>query len=268
MSIFKFTILTAVAAMSMAAATASAATVLVTPSNLGDWALYSSDSSGAVNTGSATAELVNGPAAPPLGTGSALLTTLPGPSNGSAQLRSHAYAGTKLADLTSLSYSTYVTQWNGAQAPYLTLWLDTDNNGSADDRIHFEPVYSEADAGNGNANPQADVALNVWQTWNVLTGMIYDDGPLAGPGSNAISFAAYVAAKPDATIVNPGGLGGIRIASGFVSGSDIEAYVDNFTIGTALGSTTYNFEAVPEPGTIALVGLVTFGLVGVRRRRK
>ena len=256
-------------------AEASAAVVVVTPSSLGDWALYKTDISGIINTGTATAEFVNGPATPPLGTGSAHLMTGPGAGNGSAQMRNSGWAGTRIDALTSLSYSTYATAWNGSQMPYLTIYLDTDGNGTRDDRLWFEPTYSRASAANGNPNPQADPVLNLWQTWDALDGMWYSDA-VPGPGSNAKTLAQYLAVKPNATIVNDAGqgIGGIRIASGFASaGENFDANVDNFTIGTAAGTTTYNFElrapaAVPEPGSFVLAGLALAGVGAFTRRRK
>jgi hypothetical protein len=87
--------------------------VVVSPSNMDSWAFYATDNGGIINQGSGTGEMVTGPATPPLGTGSAHLLT---PANGgdqSVQLRNSSWAGTKIADLTSLSYSTYATAWNG-----------------------------------------------------------------------------------------------------------------------------------------------------------
>ena len=137
--------------------------------------------------------------------------------------------------------------------------MDTTGGNVRNDRLWFEPAYSSAGAGNGDLNPQPNVAQNQWQTWNTLTGMWYSDNgnPSSnGPGSNAITLAAYLAAFPNATIVNDAGqgIGGIRIASGFASSSDnFNANVDAFTIGTAASTTTYDFEPaspVPEPATI------------------
>jgi len=242
-------------------------TVVVSPSNMDSWAFYTTDDSGIIGTGTGTGEMVTGPATPPLGTGSAHLMTAANYGDGSVQLRNSSWAGTRIDALTTLSYSTYATAWNGQQLPYLTIWLDTDGDGARDDRLWFEPTYSEADAGNGNPFPQQDLALNTWQTWDALNGMWYSDN-IAGPGSNAITLAAYLAQKPNATIINDAyqSIGGIRVASGFASPEDnFNANVDNFSIGTAAGTTTYNFEVVPEPATVCLLGLGALSLI---RRKK
>lgn len=216
--------------------------ILVNGSNLNGWSLFATQVLSNTPGGDGVAEFVNGPATPPMGSGSAHLNT---GTNGSqsAQMRNGGHVGTRIADLTTLQYSTYVTAWNGSQVPYLTIWVDTNNDTIADDRLWFEPVYSAAGAGNGNPTPQPNVALNVWQTWDALDGMWYADS-MFGPGSNARKLSVYLAAKPNATIVNaPGGVGGIRIASGFASAGDVfNAYVDAFIIGTASSTSAYNFE--------------------------
>jgi hypothetical protein len=266
----------------------AAASVVVTPSNMDGWALYQTDNGGIINAGSGTgsAGMVNGPATPPLGTGSANLMTGPNHGDESAQLRNSSWAGTRLDALTSLSYSTYASSWNGSQLPFLNLYINYGSGTTRDDRLWFEPTYSSAGAGNGNPSPQANVALNTWQTWNALQGMWYSESgtpnsgvfpaDLNGPGDHAITLAAFIALHPNATIINDpgqGGLGGIRIADGFASTTDnFNEYVDAFTIGTAAGTTTYDFEltAVPEPTTMiaGVLLLLPFGASTLRRLRR
>jgi hypothetical protein len=239
----------------------SAWATIVTPGNMNGWTIYTTDDTGALNTGSGTGNFVTGPATPPLGTGSGHLQTPVGGGDQSVQFRNVGFAGTKIADLTTLSYSTFATAWNGSQLPYLTIWL------SSGDCLWFEPAYSAAGAGNGNPNPQADPALNSWQTWNALTGMWYSDN-YAGPGSNAVTLAQYLtlAGTPDVTIADAApGIGGVRVASGFASpGDDFNAYLDNFSIGTAGGTTTFDFEptAVPENNAF-VIGAMLCGVVGL-----
>src|SRR4051812_33801427 len=139
-------------------------TVVVTPVNMDGWAFYSTDDTGVINSGSASGGMVFGPATPPLGAGSANLMTGPGAGDGSEQLRNSDRSGTRIDALTSLSYSTYATSWNGQQLPYLTLWIDYTGDGLRDDRLHFEADFTAGTA-----------AQNIWQTWNTLTGQWYDD---------------------------------------------------------------------------------------------
>jgi len=250
---------------------AQATTTVVTPGNMDGWTFYSTDSSGTVGTGTAITGMVTGPATPPLGTGSAQLETGAGAGDGSAQLRNSDWSGTSLSNLTTLSYSTYATAWNGSQLPWLRLYVAFNGDVNYDDRLVFEPVYSSAGAGNGDPNPQADVALNTWQNWNVLTGMVYSDID-GGPGSDAETFAQYLINHPTATIVSDDvqGIGGIRLTAGLASAEDnFNTYVDNFTIGTADGTTTYDFEptAAPEPTTMTL-GIAGALLLSVRKLRR
>jgi hypothetical protein len=242
-----------------------AAVLTVTPTSMDGWAFYKTDPGNTYGAGDAVTGMVNGPATPPLGTGSANLNTGSDGSQ-SAQLRNSSWAGPAIANLTSLNYSTYATSWNGQQLPYLTMYL---SNG---DRLWFEPDYSSTDFGGSQSAP----TLNTWQTWDALDGKWYTDNHF-GPGSNATTWANVLATEGSGvTIVNDaghGGIGGIRIASGYASpGDTFDANVDAFTIGTAAGTTTYDFEAqaaVPEPTTLiiwSLLGAAGIGLTWLRKR--
>src|SRR4051812_47254668 len=87
----------------------SAQAVLVTPGNMNGWTIYTTDENGTLNTGSGTGNFVTGPATPPLGVGSGHLMTPAGSGDQSVQFRDIGFAGTKIADLTALGYSTYAS---------------------------------------------------------------------------------------------------------------------------------------------------------------
>lgn len=260
---------------------AHAATVVVTPSNSGNWAFDNRDANGIVGANpGATGEFVNGPGTPPLGTGSAHLATGNGTTggDGSAELRNTGYSGVLLSSITALSYSTYMTQNNGQQFPYFGLMISTTGGSVSNDTLFFEPPYQTPGAGNPSLPNQGPTALNQWQTWDAFSGGWWDNNGNANPGSgpNGVdSLASFLALFPNATIVNAGGLGGVRFNVGFASANNqFDGYLDAFTIGINGQNTTYNFElaavsAVPEPSTWAmmLIGFGCLGFFGYRRSR-
>lgn len=187
------------------------------------------------------------PATPPAGQGAAYLFT---GTNGAAaaEIRSGSYGGTLLSSLTSLKYCTYVKQWNGGQAPYVILRVDTDGNGTTDDLLFFEPEYSNGSY-NGSIPAQPQIQLNTWQCWDALAGGWYSPFGTngSGPGTGVQSFGDLVASYP-ATAQITSGTSGIRIVVGFASQSDVyESYVDAATVGVNGSCTTFDFEEFSEP---------------------
>src|SRR5690606_21179676 len=77
-------------------------------------------------------EFIGGPGVPPEGNGSFQFTLDPGAL---PELRQVAYNGTRLADLTALSYSTFVVgPGTHPVAPFILLDVDLNGDGSADDQ--------------------------------------------------------------------------------------------------------------------------------------
>jgi len=255
----------------MLAGASYGATVVVSPGNMQGWAFMTTDNNGLPAPGNGnTAQMVTGPATPPLGTGSAQLATASGQGDTSSQIRNTLYAGVRLDSLTALSYSTYDTVNNGQQFPYIELNIATTGSGAPDDILFFEPPYQTPSSGNPSLPNQGDPILNTWQTWDALAGGWWDNNGVVNPGTGVGSLATYLAAYPNATIENSSaGYGGVRLTVGFASPEDnFNGYVDKFTIGTASGTTTYNFEAVPEPSTLLLVAFAGLTALCLGRRAR
>src|SRR5215207_2538120 len=188
---------------------------------------------------------ISGPGSPPSGIGSAQFS-VGSDGNNAAQLRNPNFHGTKLSDLTALSYSTYVTQdGSGGQAPYIILQIDTDGDAGIEDLLFFEPIYQSATF--CPSNPQPALVTGQWQTWDAFNGCwysVFGTGG-SGPGSNGKTLRQLSAALPPTSVIansSPSGLGGVRLVTGFGAGAwdNFVGNADNFRIGVGANDTVYN----------------------------
>lgn len=235
---------------------AAETTVTVSPAGLGPWQSVVSDSNGnfITNTDATVSWGVNPPGAPS-GTGSATLDTGTNHGDSAPQLVDQALAGTQLAALKALSYSTLGTliagQTLSGQLPYLILTLDTNNDGTADDSIVFEPLYQHGY--NSSLPDQGPIQVGVWQKWDAAAGGWWSSsGTLAGasPGFGVKSLQQIVAAAPAARIVQANTIpqGGLRVVIGVRNVPDhLVGSVDALSIDTGTGLTTYDFEPGTQP---------------------
>ena len=213
-------------------------TVTVSPGDMHGW-FFCDDQSDCA--GAATGSLVAGPATPPLGIGSARLLA---PTSSDGQIFAlAAYQGTKLAEITALQYSTFVTSGGPPQAIALQFNIDsdvTDGNTGFQGRLVFEP-YQGAPAGT--------VVQGVWQIWNPMAqGRWWGSGnpatrPISAacPQSSPCTWQQIVSAFPNAGIHPTAGAVIFKAGSGW---TNFDGNVDAFTIGVSGKSTTYDFEPV------------------------
>jgi hypothetical protein len=136
------------------AANAATTNIKVTPSNMQGWSFINDQTDGA-----GSGSLVIGPGSPPLGVGSAHFE-LSGSTDGQIVAKA-AYQGVKLSDLTSLTYSTYVSSATTGNAQAVALQFNVSNGISTayQGRIVFEP-YQNAD--------QQTLAKDSWQSWDAI----------------------------------------------------------------------------------------------------
>ena len=217
-----------------------------------------------------------------------ITTTNPHGGNGSVQMSStdatgkadYAYtwgfiAGRTLGNLTSASFDWYKSGTSSASvfAPAMRLLYDADGNPAttADQGyLIFEQVY------NPNA---ASVLADQWISSDLMTSNLWQRQ--FSPGFTVESYGVSMndwksgANQPgnaDQLGANTAILG-IEFGIGSGWSGVFNGFVDNVSFGFGGNVTTFNFEAaaaaaVPEPGSIALLGLGVFGLVGARRRVK
>ncbi len=181
-----------------------------------------------------------------------------------------------LGALNSLSYDWYRDSSSTADShlhPSLRLYIDADGNmGTTTDRgyLIFEGIY----------NGQAAAPTDAWQTsdifnWNGAGQSANMWLRQFSPGqTNEVydrSIQDWIAGQSTAGFLQLSGQSAIYgLSAGIGSGwGPFEGAVDNISIGFTGGTfNTYNFEAapVPEPGTMAVLGLGALAMI--RKRRK
>jgi len=230
---------------SLTSAAAAATIVVVSQDGQHQWHSRVTDGAGNPDPTAGSVTFVTGPAVPPRGIGSLRLMTNLLRGDGSAQMRSTAYAGVRLSSLTELTYWAYSAVNNGQQFPYLTLAVSCVTCAGGTDLLFFEPPYQEPFTGNPRCPDQGPTAPVTWQKWDALHGCWWDNNGELGSGGllGVQPLSDFISNHPDAAIRNPNGLGGLRLLVGFASDIDnFDGNIDMVTVGVLGRSTSYDFE--------------------------
>jgi len=266
----------ALAAIAATAGSAQAAVVTVTPSDIGapalnSWYLdnYRSTSNGYTSTTSAAIASTN----PRSGNGSVQMSLTDGSGKADYVYTWGFVGGRTLGNLDALSFDWYrasTSTANGNLAPALRLSYDADGDAATTtDRgyLIWEQVYNGATLSDQWVSSDT-LNGNFWQRQFTpgLTVENYD--------TTLAEWAAGVQpAGADLLSANTAILG-IEFGIGSGWNGTFTGYVDNVTYGfSGQNATTFNFETaaapsdVPEPGSLALIGLGMLGLSALRRRK-
>jgi hypothetical protein len=169
----------------------------------------------------------NGPEKPVLSAGSHEMRT--SEFVGDTQLfRTGQYDGTFVSDIVHLSYSTYTAALSGdavKQPATLRLSFDTDDNGSTDLSLFYEPSISHPDEAAVQGDWQSWVPTDDGETWSIGGGQAEED---------LITWDAFQAAYPDAELVGTENGGGVTFFVGCSGANQTSGRfaVDGFGIET------------------------------------
>lgn len=269
---------TAVIATVIAASTpAFAADITVLPSDmngggLNQWNLsnYRDVSNGYTSTTSAGITTAN----PRTGNGSVQMSLTDGSGKADFTYTWGFDTTRTLGSLTSLSYDWYrsSTSTAGGVMPAFRLYYDADGNAATttdQGYLIFEQVY----------NPNvASVVSDQWVSTNVMGTNMWQRQFSPGLtveayGVTLTDWASGMNEPANADQLNAStAILGIEFGIGSGWNGTFNGFVDNVSFGFNNAVTTFNFEAaqasnVPEPGSIALLGLGAAGLLAARRRK-
>jgi hypothetical protein len=174
-----------------------------------------------------------------------------------------------LAALSHLSYEWYRDGSSTAPAwlhPVLRLGILRVNqdNTFALGYLIFERVYNGFGAAPINSWQSDDIVSNNYKLW--ATASLGFGDPNVNINDVLKTIPEWVSAADDADAT----LYVISVNAGIGSGwnGTFTGAVDNITFGFNGAYTTYNFEVVPEPASMAALGSGLIGLLGLRRRKK
>jgi hypothetical protein len=198
-----------------------------------------------------TGTFEEGPASPPLGTGSFEMGTPT--STAKVQLLTNQYDGTLLADIDGIGYSTYRDPSSDGDVAMaaLNLRVDLDGNGTADAYMVYEPYQ---DLGN------AAIQDGVWQSWDAYRGGAAKWWLNTGAGgcgqATPCTFAQIVTLFPNATVreapnCGPGGVkapcpGSLGLNQGSGNPNTL-SNADALYVNVNGNVTTFDFELNPPP---------------------
>lgn len=228
-NIIKAGSLAAVAALLVAPSAFAASTVVVTPTDTKGWAQDDTRIGGSTTFVSDSTS--------PWQDGALQLST--DDTNTAKADYWHSAEGTKLSEVTDLSYATKkLTASSVSGTASYQLAMDVDGDGTWDTNLVYEPYWQEG----------ATVTEGQWQTWDVDSGLFWSskttsDGKLVGAagGPATYSLADVKGLYNDAVVM----------AFGVNVGSYNPAYTINVD-GVKFNDTTYDFEktAKVEPPVV------------------
>jgi hypothetical protein len=186
-----------------------------------------------------------GPATPPAGVGSATLGV--SAANQGYTLVWGQVPKVRLADITSLGYSTYRQSVDAGNNLAISLQLNVDYNGTDADttfqgRLVFEPYQ-----GNGG-----NVPAGTWQTWTPLTSGKWWASRAPGnalcPQATPCTWSQVLSYFPNAEIHSTAGALVLKAGSGW---APFTGNVDKVVFGTATQQTTTDFESWTCPISVS-----------------
>ncbi len=213
-------------------AASAATTVTITPNNMSGWGFVQE------TAGNWTGAFQVGPGTPPLGEGSVRMTV-----DGTAGFLFGAqlYAGTRLADIQVLNYSTYVTTGSGFTDVTFQINYDPDvttTEATWYGRLVYEPYF------NGT------VSTGAWQTWDMINaggGKWWASNNANSPvddvcGQSSPCTWNYLITNWPNIGIRSGSNTGIQFKAGSAWTGGFDGNVDNLNVQISGNLDTYDFE--------------------------
>ncbi len=198
----------------------------------GKWFLYNDETDVIDNS---LGSFVVGPATAPLGLGSVQISVL---GTQRRNLATYRFSGIRLADITTLAFSTYnPSAGNGGPANrsgYLNFNVDFNGTDEWQRRLVFTP-------------PSGRIVQNLWQEWDAIDGgnALWHYSGAKWPnssisGSTPKTWNRVLSDYPGVRIRVTDSWLGIRVGAPYANG--YTENIDAFKFGTADGTTVFDFE--------------------------